>query len=224
MNDELRDYMGRPKKYENIDGTVEMAFGVMFLSIGLMGYLQNALSEHPTWGKGLPGLLFPSAVFIPMVWLGIWVLRLVKKHVTWPRTGYVAYRTHIRPPRWTGRFVIAVAGMVVAGVAVGLILGVGISRVGSAHRDLARAGYLADYVAIYAFLVFFWGGKHPWKWLIVLVMALGFLVICLVVPHGISNWFPPSMLFAGLMCLLSGVGTLLSYLRHTQPPAREEAK
>ena len=43
MKDELQNYMGRPKRYNNIDGTGEMGMGIFLLSFALLNYLQTAL-------------------------------------------------------------------------------------------------------------------------------------------------------------------------------------
>jgi len=55
MQDELQEYMRRPKRYENIDGTAEMYMGWMLLGFALLGYLQAALPEHSIWKNGTGG-------------------------------------------------------------------------------------------------------------------------------------------------------------------------
>lgn len=89
--------------------------------------------------------------------------------------------------------------------------------------SLERAGYLTVLLAVYAFFVFRWSREHPWKWLVVLFMALGLLAIALVVPGDVFESFRYVALFVGLVWLGSGLGTLYAYIRHTQPPATEAA-
>lgn len=92
MKDELQNYMGRPCRYNNIDGTGEMAFGVMLLGYTFLGYMQANLPESSMWRHGLAGMLFFFAAILLMVGLILWFPKAIKKRITWPRTGYVAYR------------------------------------------------------------------------------------------------------------------------------------
>ena len=91
MKDELQNTMERPKKYDNIDGTGEMFFGLMILGFALFGYLQTVLPEHSMWRTNVfaPFLLM-YGVLLPTLGFSFLLQRVVKKHLTWPRTGYVA--------------------------------------------------------------------------------------------------------------------------------------
>jgi hypothetical protein len=91
MKDELRNYMGRAKRYDNIDGTGEMLLGVMLLVFALLGYLQAVLPNGSMWRNGFASMLFMYAVLVPGLALGYWGRNAIKKHITWPRTGYVAF-------------------------------------------------------------------------------------------------------------------------------------
>ena len=66
-------------------------------------------------------------------------------------------------------------------------------------------------------------GKHPWKWLMLLVMVLVPLGICLLFPGDLSTQLPRVMVCAGLLWLISGGATLYLYLRHTPPPVQGAA-
>jgi membrane-bound ClpP family serine protease len=65
------------------------------------------------------------------------------------------------------------------------------------------------------------GKGNPWKWLVLLFMALGLLVIDLLVPGDFEELFRPVALFVGLTWLGSGAATLCLYIRHTQAPVLE---
>ena len=80
---------------------------------------------------------------------------------------------------------------------------------------------MAFNVAAYAFWILFKSKEHPWKRLIVVLMALGLFAIAFIVPRGDFDSRRPEMLFIALTWLASGVATLYSYIRHTQPPAPE---
>ena len=211
MKDELQNYLDRPKRYENINGTGEMAMGVMMLSFALVGYLSSVLPEGALWRKnGLATFEFIPVVFIPIWAFQHWGVKAIKKHFTWPRTGYVACRRN-GWSLWKGFMAGAALGAGIAGL---LVL---------ANRfhalSLERAVYLALLLAAYAFFVLRWSREHTWKWLVLILMALGLLAIALVVPGGAVALFPPAALFLGLAWLGSGLGTLYLYIHHTQSPA-----
>ena len=82
-------------------------------------------------------------------------------------------------------------------------------------------GYLGLWVLLYAFWIWRMGGANRWKWLGLLFMALGLLVLGLLGPDDVIALVRPVMLFVGLVWFGSGAITLCLYLRHTQPPAPE---
>jgi uncharacterized membrane protein YhaH (DUF805 family) len=219
MNNELKNYMGRPKRYENIDGTGEMSMGVMMLSFALVGYLSAVLPEGALWRKnGLATFEIIPAVFVPIWAFQHWGVKAIKQHITWPRTGYVAYRRSGRS-WWMTYAAVIVASAVFAAATAGVIA---LARRFHA-MSLERAVYLAVLLAMYALFILRWSREHTWKWLVLIFMALGLLAIALVVPGtgGAVKSFPPAALFLGLVWLGSGVATLYLYIRHTQPPAPE---
>lgn len=235
MRDELEHTLMQHKRYDNIDGTGEMFMGLMFLGFALLGYLQTVLPEHSMWRTNGFGLLFIYAVLVPVLGLGYLVQRVIKKHITWPRTGYVAHHSIWRlilTPRSAGvdagfgmptrkgcwgamlAFVLVTA-VVSAGFAVVMVF-----EMRQQHGPLVlllRVAYLVFWVPLYAFWVFRMGREQRWKWLVLFFMALGLTAIGLIVPGSIvelSRWV---MLFVGLMWILSGGITLSLYLRHTHP-------
>src|SRR5262245_48186391 len=113
MKNELQDYVGRPLRYANIDGTGEISMGVMFLGFGLLGYLQAALPESSMWRNGFASILFIYLILIPVWALGIWGWKAIKEHITWPRTGYVAHRPDGKS-WWTGVVISLILSQVFA--------------------------------------------------------------------------------------------------------------
>ncbi len=112
MGDSIKQYMQRPKRYANIDGTVEMGVGVCLLGLALMGYAEAALPPKDSiWQHGFPGRLFLAFIVITFCCLGYFGPKAIKKYITYPRTGYVVLRgpkgfswTSIAscPRRWRG--------------------------------------------------------------------------------------------------------------------------
>jgi len=226
MKNELQHYMGRPKRYDNIDGSGEIYMGLMILAFALLSYLQTVLPKDSLWStNGFASLLFMYLILIPVLALGYWGAKAIKKHITWPRTGYVAYGAggsdaKAKKSFWTVMAAVAVFSAVIA---AGLACLVALERrhlgAMTSLAGVGYAGYLAFWVPLYAFWVWRMGGGHPWKWLVLLFMALGLLVIGLTGPGNFIEGARPVMLFVGLVWVMSGGATLYSYLRHTKLPA-----
>ena len=236
------DQSGRAKRYDNIDGTGELFFGLMYLGFALLGWLQSLLPAHSIWKTNLLlNLLFMYLVLGPALGLGFLTQRFVKRRYTWRRTGYVklgapglsvgkgtaASDAKTRRLRWQGWISISVTlGVIAAVIGAGLA---GYYAYLMKHPDalnLALAGYvfyLAVWPLMYAFLIWFMGRGHRWKWGLLAVMALGLIVIG-VRGSGHYNYTEvsrPVILYVGSVWVLSGVITLVLYLRHNPPPAPE---
>jgi len=209
MKSDLRDYMDRPKRYDNIDGTNEMFMGMMLLAFSLAGYLEAGLPENSSrWMHGL--VVF--GLLIPVLGFGYWSRRVIKAHFTWPRTGYAAYPRRGGKSWWVG---------IAAVVLIGAITAAGFACLAAFARrhkvmSIPQMAILASYIGVYALWVFFMGKKDPWKWLVVVFMAFGLLAIAFTVPTDSIGPSNPAVLFAGLVWLGSGVATLCTYLRHTR--------
>jgi hypothetical protein len=199
--------------------------GLMILGFALLGYLQTVLPKDSMWStNGFAGLLFMYLVLVPVLALGYWGVRAIKKHLTWPRTGYVAYGVGGLPGKakrayWAGRVSVFVLSVVIAAGLGGVVA---FER--KHHGAMGSAGvgyvlYLAFWVPLYAFWIRRMGKQHPWKWLMLLLMALGLLVIGLLGPGDVTQVARPVMSFVGLVWFISGAATLASYLRRTHVPA-----
>ena len=214
MKDELQDFLGRPHRYDNIDGTGEMFMGLMILGFALAGCLEESLSAHASrWMHGVViyGVMIPVFVF------GYWIRRVIKNHYTWPRTGYAAFPRVGGKSWWIGMVaVLVISALLAAGFACLSLF----ARRNDAI-NLPRMCMLVVLAAAYAIWVFRMGGEHLWKWLIVIFMALGLVAIALIIPGDVHALFRPVALCVGVVWLASGGATLCSYIRHNQPPAPE---
>ena len=208
----LHSFLSRPMRYYNIDGTGEMSVGLMLLGIVLLRYLRSVLPEDSMWRRDPGDFLLLYGGLVAVLILIYWSTKAIKQRITWPRTGYVAYRRD-RRSRLIVMVVAAVFGFVIA------------CLMGFARRhdvmSLARAGYLAVMPAAYAIFLYRFDRERPWKWLVLLFTALGLLTIGLIVPGDIVELVRPVGLFLGLTYLASGGATLYLYIQHTQPSAPE---
>jgi hypothetical protein len=218
MKNEIQDYLERPKRYHNIDGTGEIFMGLMMLAYALIGYLEATMPKESFWQQH--SLLFIYAVLTPILGLGWLLQKLIKRTVTWPRTGYVAFPSGATA--LGGRIVWpAFLGAVIA-AAVALVL-IPLALMAKTHHltmSVSRLLYAALFVIPYAFWVSKLCKGQWWKWFMVAFMALGLIVLSLTVTGGLfDSFFPRAALFIGLIWVISGASTLVSYIRHNPIPA-----
>jgi hypothetical protein len=141
MKTELQDYMERPKRYNNIDGTGEMSVGLLLLGFALLRFLRSVLPEDSMLRRDPGDFLLLFGGLGAVLALIYWSTRAIKKHITWPRTGYVAYRRSAK-----SRLTVMVAAAVFG---FGFTCLMGFARRHDA-MSLARMGYLAVMPAAYA--------------------------------------------------------------------------
>ena len=221
MKPELQDCRARLKRYDNIDGTGEMFIGLMILGFTFLAYVQDIVPKNSMWRRGCLAVLFMYMILIPALALGYWGVSAIKKHITWPRTGYVTFRSGSKT-RWTGLTGIAAVGAIVGAGLVGCLLWF------ERRHDWVTYGWINKTicVATYALWIYHMEKSHPWKWLLVAVMALGPLALAWIARGEIARGEVPALqlpnfLLVGLTWLASGAITLCLYIRHTQAPAPE---
>jgi hypothetical protein len=110
MTDDLLKIERRTMRYFYDDGLVEIAVGIMLLMLGGFFFGQLALP---------PGSLLKTwlhSAFILVIFAGVFIgrrlVRFLKFRITYPRTGYVAYKKKEVGPR--RRAVAAVSGGIIA--------------------------------------------------------------------------------------------------------------
>src|ERR1039458_5947774 len=86
--DQVERVMERPKLYNNIDGVGELGMGFMCLGFALLTWLQAQSPRGAIWHK--------VYVVLPLMLLMASIIdygsKTIKKHVTYPRTGFVEYK------------------------------------------------------------------------------------------------------------------------------------
>lgn len=205
--DQIESLLHRPKAYYNIDGVGELAIGFMCLGYSLLMWLQAHAPKDSVW-HGMPAFI---------VYVGLMCLILnygpkaIKKHITWPRTGFVEYQkrdTHWRP--------MILAAVVAAAVTIGL--GIALRR----HWNMATPAFLIGvlFAASYAYGIARMGMVR-WKWAVVWVVALGSVAIGALANHSWQGAFLLTMVLYGAVLLVSGGISFWLYLRHTEAPAPE---
>ena len=185
---QIQDYVARPRRYVNIDGSNELTWGAMLCGFSCLDWLHAIAPRDSLWGR-------PWAQAVCMVALVLLVVsagKALKRYVTWPRTGFVAY-----PDTAKRHMVPLVAAALAAAAAIGA-------------AAIVRGGHLGMTTLLGAVNFVFYAVAaqplRPWKYGFLLLIAAGTL------------WVADAyaLLFFGLAFLASGVTTLTLYLRQTR--------
>ena len=195
MKDDVEKIVKRTYRYHYEDGLVEIGLGILLTASGLLFFTWQALQE----GGLLGGALAVAAALLVIggVYAIRWAVRRLKEQVTYPRTGYAAYREgEPSVARWV--ILVVVMGVVLAG----LVLPEALERMA-----LMEGALLGAVVAYIGYRV----GVTRFYLLGVLILLVGVAATVLFSDDllGSAVTFGGS----GLLLLLSGLAVLASYLR-----------
>ena len=219
---EIENLLARPKAYYNIDGVGELGIGFMCLGYALLAWLQMHTLKESFWNQFYVFLIYVG-LMSTIIHYGS---KAIKKHITYPRTGFVQYR--LLPTLWLP---VAVALAVSAG-------SVAFLRALRTHWELTTPASLMGLLlaASYAHGI---ARAVRWKWTVVCAMALGSLALAMLPAHlaeaparhsWVTTVFPAravgvfwlTMVVYGTLLLISGGVSFVLYMRHTQPPVRDQ--
>ncbi len=219
--DQIGNLLDRPKAYYNIDGVGELGIGFLCLGYALLQWLQIHTPQHSFWNQ-MYTLVIYVALICTIIDRGS---KAIKKHITYPRTGYVEYRKHD-----TVWLPLVIAIVFSAAASACLFLAV------RWHWDLTTPAALIGlaFAAIYARSI----ARIRWKWAVAGAMALGALVIAFlpadvvgalashswvlrIVPAKLVGAVLLTMTLYGTLLLISGGISFWLYLRHTEAPAQD---
>ena len=206
MKDETSQIEQRIKRYWYRDGIGEMMGGVMFLVLAAYFSLQQYLGDESFIG----GMLQAGLVLLLIggVYVGRRVVNSAKARITYPRTGYVEYRTNSRNAVLM-RVLAALTAMTVASVSI-----IVVRRFDSIDAMVAVTGLLV--AVIFAVKQGLTSGLGRFYFMSALSIVLGGVLSVSGLVRGYNLG-----LFYGLMGLafvISGGLTLKSYLRENPLP------
>jgi hypothetical protein len=201
----------------------------MLLGFALLSWLQARSPAGAIWHR-----MDVFAVWVGLMLLGIqYGSKAIKTHITYPRTGFVAYRR--RDSTGTAAIAFVVAALVAAGIA----LAARFHWNSALHLRLTTP--VADFGLAFAVAyVFGFARAVRWKWAVVGAIAVCSAAVAMLPEHmlgavagdasavgGISGvtagaWLL-SILAYGAILLISGGISFVLYLRHTQPPTQAVA-
>jgi len=207
MQADIERAMRRPWRYWFEDGLPDLALAAVFLTVALSFYLETLLPPGPL--PSLVGVLGPLVAVLGVGRLAGWAVQRVKARMTYPRTGYVAYRRE----REAGRRLRKAALGAASGALVGTL----------AALPALRAWVPAMTGAIIG-VAFLYGGYRLEMVRFHLLAAFSTACGTLVALARLSDSLSGAIYFAALSLALtvSGVGALAAYLRATEPLAEAE--
>jgi hypothetical protein len=198
MADLIHDYLRRPGRYENIDGLIDMFWGLMLLGFELFDWLQQSSPPGSLWRRSGAQMVFATALILALHY----GRKAIKKHVTYPRTGFIEHRKTVRR-RWAPALAFVLSAVISAGAALVLRHG---TRTGETLLI-----WLSNAV-VYAVATRL---DRAWKWGVLVVMTTGLVAIALA-PLDRKTFEQLAMLFLGAVWVASGVITFTLYLRDTR--------
>ena len=130
----LQAQMLRPAQNVNMDGSFELGWGTALLCFGSVSYLNAVLPESvwTSWWTAWIGYLpLICAGFAPYA-----IPRMIKRFITWPRTGYVANPNDLK--------LIQLVMLMVFGGALGFSLSLPFVLVSEIREAISQAGAHSD--------------------------------------------------------------------------------
>jgi hypothetical protein len=104
--------MKRTARYACEDGIGEMFYGAVFMLLGLLFFLEATLNPPIPWFSVIGFLVLVYGGFL----LGRWLVPALKRRLTYPRTGFVAYRQLSAGRRWMVMGIAALVAVFVTGI------------------------------------------------------------------------------------------------------------
>jgi len=202
MSTDIDSIMRKTRQYWYEDGLSELMVGLFFVGVGLLLLGDWATPATATW-KWIwaPGFMLFAVIGLLV---GRRAISWLKERVTYPRTGYVAYR---RPPEVASKRRAMTAGVVAAAVSLALV------TIVTYRQEFGRVGPLLLGLGIALLLIRF--GSHTGlprffalaAWSLVLGIALALLSTTMSLTIGLYY------ALLGLAITSAGAYTLLRYLR-----------
>lgn len=204
MKDKIGQIMRKTYSYWWVDGIVETTMGFFFIVLAGYNYLIESVSINQTVSMIL-------AIAQPLLFLACWfaygrLVKWVKEHITYRRTGYVAFQPKNRKNR------------VVRGV-IGGVLGFGIALVvtyiGPEVLKINSLLIVGSLLALVTLFLAFWYGITRLFVLAVIDFGLGLWISRLPLDADLRSIL--LMACIGAVWLLSGLIVFVRYLLRTKP-------
>jgi hypothetical protein len=212
QRDPVREAAKRAERYWYEDGIWEIGFGLLNLVLGAFYLLVHFESQAWNGPLMIIPLLLQVAIIMGAGWLVRRVVTHLKERITYPRTGYVAYRKATPLGRVKRVVLIGIIAVVVSAL-------VGAVAASDGQKSFVPlvVGTLLAGVMVYLGYRF---GLARMYGLAVLLVGLGAGIYY----AGLNNEMGSAVFFGGfgVLLLITGGITLLIYLGRTHPAGPDE--
>jgi hypothetical protein len=207
MKDQIDLVMQRAQRYWHIDGLAEISFGGVSLVLGIYFYLSATLAK----GTLLSTIIDSSLILFMLAgaFLVNKVIRYIKQHVTYRRTGYVSYRRKSGVHRWVAIGLAFLTAFLMAAIVAGLM--------SAAPASLAWMPAITGLLLAIPFLIL---GFRSGSWRFYLLCLVSLLVGpgLSIAGYGDTLGLAYYYLLISLALFISGGLTFFKYLRTTTSP------
>ncbi len=210
MRDHITEMQKRPIHYWYSDGIWEIHFGLFFVLLGFYYFLLTLIPANS------PYQILALAIGQPaIILLGIFgfrkTIRYFKERITYPRTGYISYRTKRKNNH-------------LVGMATGLVLGMIFGLIASQLSSLIGTSWIPAFIGVMlAIILYILAYKSNVIRFYVLAVT-SIIIGSIVAFSGIDEWLQSAAFFAGVgFCfVISGLAALIIYMRNSHPVELEE--
>lgn len=210
QHDPLKDVTRRTERYWYEDGLWEISFGLVYASLAALYWFTQGLN----W-SGPQSLILPFAQIFVMLgtfWLAGRMIKYLKEHITYPRTGYVSYRKPAPRSRAASIAITAVVSALTAAL---------VAMVASFSTMQDRMPFIISLPMAGALIYLGHRFNLLRMYVIAALMVLAGYVVSMLAPGGdlvIALFFG---VLAALL-IISGLITFALYLLRTKPAASME--
>ena len=210
MSEEIKieNVIRNTRKYWYVDGLSEIAGGLIIFFAGLTYWLV-AQMENTAYKYVLLTLAQPAVIILGS-WLAQKILPLIKERVTYPRTGYLVFRKPVKKHRFQR---ILYVGLIAA------VVGALVTMLSSALPERFLPFLSSIFLAMVSIYIGYHTAVRRFYWIGLVLLGFGAFLTYL----NFSGSLPYTLLFSGIgiIWVISGIITLILYLRKTHPLAEK---
>ena len=200
MKDTIGQIMRKTYAYWWVDGTMDMALGLLFTGLAGYNYLMVGLPLSKTWGVIL-GIGQPIIFVLFWLFYGRFV-RWIKEHYTYRRTGYVAYQPKKKKRR---------AQSAVIGGVLGIFMALMVTYIAPEILEVEPMLMVGCVMAVITLYLGYWYGVNRFFIVALLEFGSAFWISSLNMDGELKSIVV--MAAIGATWIISGVATFVVYLR-----------
>lgn len=210
MKDTIGQIMRKTYAYWWVDGTMDMAMGLLFGGLAASNYLMGKLQLSKPWDLIL-------AIAEPLLFVLFWFLygrlvKWIKEHITYRRTGYVAYQPKKKKKR--------IQSAVIGGV-MGIFMALMVTYIGPEVLKIEPMLIAGCVMAVITLYLGYWYGANRFFIVAPVEFGLALWISSLSIDGELKSI--AVMAAIGAVWIISGVGTFILYLLRNRTSEEEDA-